>query len=167
MRIEIHADGSTKSNPGTAGWGAIIVIENDWTNSETIRQKGYVKSTNNRMELLGIMTPLKEIIDTAEYAGADIHLYSDSKYVVNAGSEWIKSWKKRNWRSAAGSPIANSDLMKEFDNLITIAKPTFHWVKGHAGHAYNERCDILAKDATNLSDLEIDKGFEDSIKEDL
>lgn len=157
MKVCLYSDGSSRGNPGPGGFGTIL----RYTNSEgkiferEISQ-GYTNTTNNRMELLGVITGLEALKRPCE-----VEVHTDSQYVVNAFNQhWIEGWLKRGWKNAKKEPVKNIDLWKR---LLAAKEPhlvTFHWVKGHAGHPLNERCDELATAAADGSGKISDDGFE-------
>ena len=125
-----------KGNPGPGGWGAILYIKG--TRREL--SDGEPQTTNNRMELSAVIAALSALTEPCE-----VTLTSDSKYVVDAvGKGWVYGWKKRGWKKSDNSPALNSDLWEKLLPLLTKHKVTFVWIKGHAGHPENERCDELA-----------------------
>ena len=135
-QVEIYTDGACRGNPGRGGWGAILVyggIEKEMSGGER-------QTTNNRMELTAAISALDALKVPCE-----VTLTSDSKYLTDAINKgWLVNWKKRGWKKSDGDVLPNLDLWKKIDELITKHKVTFVWVKGHEGHAYNERCDTLA-----------------------
>ena len=134
--VEIYTDGACKGNPGPGGWGAVIV----YGGAEKELSGGEAATTNNRMELIGAISGLGALKEPCE-----VTLYSDSKYLVDAVNlGWARSWKSRGWVKADKKPALNKDLWQKLLELLEIHKVTFVWVKGHAGHSYNERCDRLA-----------------------
>ena len=134
--VEIYTDGACKGNPGPGGWSAVIV----YGGAEKELSGGEVATTNNRMELIGAISGLGALKEPCE-----VTLYSDSKYLVDAVNlGWARSWKSRGWVKADKKPALNKDLWQKLLELLEIHKVTFVWVKGHAGHSYNERCDRLA-----------------------
>lgn len=136
----IHTDGSCLRNPGGAGgWAA--VIETVATGAVTERSGGNPETTNNRMELTAALEAMNAVP-----AGARIALYTDSQYLKNAFTKfWLPAWKKRGWKKADGEPVLNQDLWMQIDAAFAVRRVQFHWVKGHAGNARNERCDELAR----------------------
>lgn len=133
---EIFTDGACSGNPGPGGWGALICNgenENELTG-------GAAETTNNRMELLAAIEALKSLPD-----GSAVRLTTDSVYVKDGITNWIKSWKARGWKTAAKKPVKNVDLWQELDSEAQRHSVEWHWVKGHAGHAGNERADELAR----------------------
>ena len=150
--IIIHTDGGAINNPGPGGYG--IVIEN----GEDYRELsgGFRMTTNNRMQLMACIVALETVGQTTQ----PVVLYSDSSYVVNGISKgWAAGWRKKGWKKADGKPAVNPDLWKRLLDLIGYLDITFKWVKGHAGHSLNERCDHLAVAAAKGKDLSIDKGY--------
>lgn len=135
-KIEIFTDGACQGNPGPGGWGAIL----RYNGHEKEISGGNAHTTNNRMELLSVIESLTLLKEPCE-----VTLYSDSKYVCDAISKgWAKSWQQKGWKKSNNSPALNSDLWEKLLTLIDTHKVTVVWVKGHAGHSENERCDKLA-----------------------
>lgn len=133
--IQIHTDGSCLGNPGAGGWAAIIVDEHG-KREELFG--GEVQTTNNRMELTAAIRALEKIP-----AGTSVELFTDSSYLKNAFTQgWLANWKRNGWRKGT---IRNQDLWRELDALVASRAVNFHWVKGHAGNFFNERCDTLAR----------------------
>lgn len=136
--VDIYTDGSCKCNPGPGGWGAILV----YRGIEKVMSGGEADTTNNRMELSAILFALRALNE-----GCDVTLTSDSKYVIDGLEKgWAKSWRAKGWKKSDGSAALNPDLWEAL--LTEVEKHTMRyvWVKGHAGHPYNERCDTLAQD---------------------
>lgn len=134
-RIELYTDGACRGNPGKGGWGAILV----YGKYKKELSGGECETTNNRMELMAAISGLEALREPCE-----VTLYSDSKYLVDAFLEgWIYSWREHGWRRGK-DPLKNPDLWERLFALTEIHKVDFIWVKGHAGHEYNERCDLLA-----------------------
>ena len=134
-QITIHTDGGCEGNPGPGGWAAVLRCGD--AVSEV--SGGTPATTNNRMELqaaIGALTALKE-----PHA---IQFFTDSEYVRNGIVAWLHSWKARGWRTADQKPVRNEDLWRQLDMLASTHIIQWHWLKGHAGHADNERCDRLA-----------------------
>ena len=134
--VDIYTDGSCRGNPGPGGWGAILV----YSGREKELSGGEVNTTNNRMELTAVISALSSLKEPCE-----VTMTSDSKYVVDGITKgWAESWKKRGWVKSDKSPALNSDLWDVLLTQFARHKVSFVWVKGHAGHSYNERCDQLA-----------------------
>lgn len=135
-KVEIYTDGACSGNPGKGGWGAVLVYKN---NEKEI--SGYDESTtNNRMELTAVIEALSSLKEPCE-----VLLTTDSKYVCDAVTKgWVYSWKKNGWRKADKKPALNVDLWEKLLPLLEKHSVEWNWVKGHAGHPYNERCDALA-----------------------
>ena len=134
--VDIYTDGACRGNPGKGGWGAILVYG---TKSKEM-SGGERNTTNNRMELTGAIEALAVLKEPCE-----VTLTSDSKYLVDAISRgWLDSWRKNGWRKADRSEVLNVDLWQKLITQLERHKVTFVWVHGHAGHEYNERCDVLA-----------------------
>lgn len=135
-KIKIFTDGACSGNPGPGGWGAILKYK------ETVKELsgGEPHTTNNRMELSAVIFALSALKEPCE-----VTLTTDSKYIVDAVTKgWAIGWRKRGWVKSDKKPALNSDLWEKLLNLLDIHKVTFVWVKGHAGHPENERCDTLA-----------------------
>jgi len=151
--VTIYTDGGARYNPGPGGYGVVQIYQGD-------RQElsgGYRLTTNNRMELMGCIVALRELQprDTA------VTLYSDSSYVVNGISKgWAKNWRKNGWIKSDKQPAINPDLWAELLDLVEGLDITFKWVKGHAGHPLNERCDALAVAAARQDGLPVDPGYQ-------
>lgn len=138
MIYKIYTDGSCLGNPGAGGWAAIIV---DADNQREEIFGGDAHTTNNRMELTAAIRALEKVSD-----GSSVELFTDSSYLKNAFTNgWLVKWKRNGWKTANKKPVLNQDLWLALDELISSRTVTFHWVKGHAGHFYNERCDMLAR----------------------
>lgn len=143
--IEIWSDGACSGNPGPGGWGTII-----YNNGEYRELSGFSpQTTNNIMEMTGALEGIRQ---TPE--GCSITLTTDSQYLVKGITQWIKGWKRRNWKKADGNPVMNKELWLELDKEAGLRKIQWQWVKGHAGHLQNERCDELAR-----TEVEINTGF--------
>ena len=148
-KVIIYTDGAARGNPdGPGGYGAILQYTDAAGNlHEKELSEGFAKTTNNRMELMGVIAALECLRFPCE-----VDVYSDSKYVVSAFNEnWIDSWKKNGWKTASKQPVKNREL---WERLLEAAGPhdlRFHWVKGHAGHPENERCDKLATAAADAA----------------
>lgn len=134
--VDIYTDGACRGNPGKGGWGAILV----YGSTERELSGGERSTTNNRMELTAAISALSVLKIRCE-----VTLYSDSKYMIDAiQKKWVYSWRAKGWKKADRSPALNSDLWERLLELLEKHDVTFVWVKGHAGHSYNERCDKLA-----------------------
>lgn len=134
--VEIYTDGACSGNPGPGGFGAILRCDG----REKEISGGEPHTTNNRMELLGVITALEALKYPCE-----VRITTDSKYVVDGISKgWAVGWKKRGWKKSDGKPALNPDLWERLLALLEIHKAEFVWIKGHAGHPENERCDRLA-----------------------
>lgn len=135
-RVEIFTDGACQGNPGPGGWGAVL----RYNGVEKELSGGAADTTNNRMELSGVIEALRILKEPCE-----VVLCSDSKYVCDGISKgWAKSWQRNNWRKADKKPALNTDLWEVLLQLLGRHTVTVNWVKGHAGHPENERCDRLA-----------------------
>ena len=136
MSAEIYTDGSCLNNPGPGGWAAILV----WGGHEKVLSGGEPETTNNRMELMAAIMALEALTRPVE-----VTLTSDSIYLRDGITKWINGWKKNGWKTAAKKPVANQDLWMRLDEAIKPHQIKWAWVKGHAGHLMNERCDELAR----------------------
>lgn len=134
--IVIYTDGACRGNPGIGGYGSILTY-----NGHEKRISGYCSSTtNNRMEITAVIEAMKCVKRPCH-----ITIYTDSRYVVDATEKgWLDNWMANGWKNSAGKPTKNIDLWKELRQLMEIHEVEFIWVKGHAGHYYNEECDRMA-----------------------
>jgi ribonuclease HI len=141
--VEIFTDGACRGNPGPGGWGALL------------RCKGTVKelsgaekfTTNNRMEMLAALKALETLKQPCR-----VILYTDSEYLKNGITKWLPNWKRRGWRTAAGSPVKNAELWRALEELSKRHLVDWQWVRGHSGHPENERVDHLAREAIKTLD---------------
>ena len=133
--IDVFTDGACKGNPGPGGWGALL----RWNGHEKELYGGERNTTNNRMELMAVIEAL-----TALKRRSQVRLHTDSQYVANGISTWIRDWKRRDWRTADKKPVKNVDLWKRLDELAAQHEIEWIWVRGHSGHDGNERADELA-----------------------
>jgi len=148
--ITIYTDGAAKGNPGPGGYGTVMIYKQH----RKELSEGFRLTTNNRMELLAVIKGLEEL----KVVGLPVQIYSDSKYVVDAVEKgWIWSWQKKGFKDKK-----NVDLWKRYIPLHLKFKPKFVWVKGHAGNIENERCDVLAVEASMFPGLKADTGYEKS-----
>lgn len=139
--IVIYTDGGCHGNPGPGGWGAVIIDGND---VHTL-SGGEKNTTNNRMELMAAIKSLQAIVSNEQWKSEEINVFSDSQYVKNGITSWIKNWKKNDWKTAAKKPVLNQDLWMQLDELYNALNVNWQWVKGHAGVKYNEMCDQLCQ----------------------
>ena len=136
-----YTDGACSGNPGPGGWGVLMLArENGAVVKERTLQGGEALTTNNRMELLAAISALEALTRPTE-----LTIVTDSAYVKNGISEWIAGWKRKGWRTAGGSPVKNVELWQRLEAAAAPHKVTWRWIKGHAGHAENERADELAR----------------------
>lgn len=151
-KVVIHTDGACKGNPGPGAYAAVLVCGKHRKEISA----GYRLTTNNRMELRGAIAALQTLTQPCK-----VDLHSDSKYLIQAITEkWLDGWQRRGWITAGKQPVKNQDLWQE---LMIAMKPhqiDWHWVKGHAGHQENERCDQLANQAVVADQLLEDQGFQ-------
>lgn len=137
-QVEIFTDGACSGNPGPGGWGA--VLRHNGATKEI--SGGEKQTTNNRMELMAAIAALEALTQPCE-----VTLTTDSKYVMDGITKWIWGWKKNSWKKADKKPVLNADLWMRLDAITSQHKVKWEWVKGHAGHPENERCDELARTA--------------------
>lgn len=156
MLVKIYTDGACSGNPGRGGYGTILITQGtDGKEYKKELTQGFKTTTNNRMELLAAIVGLEALKKPC-----DVELTSDSKYLVDAFEKnWIAGWQKRNWKNASKEPVKNRDLWERLLKAKAPHNVNFIWVKGHAGHPFNERCDQLAVNSANSTDLLDDTGF--------
>ena len=140
MKLKIYTDGACSGNPGKGGWAAII-LDNDLNQSNISGSES--NTTNNRMELLAAIMALQKIKKKS-----DITIFTDSKYVKDGITDWIKKWKQNSWKSSNKKPVKNKDLWIKLDNSCLKHKVTWKWVKAHASNKYNNLADVLAVSET-------------------
>lgn len=133
--VEIYTDGACRGNPGPGGWGAIL----RYGDQERELHGGESHTTNNRMELMAAIRALEALRRPCR-----VELTTDSQYVRKGITEWMPSWKRRNWKTADRKPVKNADLWRQLDELAAKHQVDWHWVRGHTGHPENERADRLA-----------------------
>ncbi len=149
-QVHIYTDGACSGNPGKGGYGIVM----EWVGKPYQKEfsEGFKRTTNNRMELLAVIVALEKLKSNK----LDVTVFSDSKYVVDAvEKEWVFGWEKKGFKNKK-----NIDLWKRFLKVYRKHKVDFRWVKGHNDHVQNERCDVLAVEASQQNDLLIDEGFE-------
>ena len=134
--IEIFTDGACSGNPGPGGWGVLL----RWRGHEKELYGGVGKTTNNRMELMAAIRGIETL-----KPGSCVVLVTDSAYVRDGITEWIHSWKRNGWKTAAKKPVKNEDLWRHLDAALASHEVEWRWVRGHTGHADNERADALAR----------------------
>jgi len=146
--IRIYTDGSSRGNPGPGGYGIVMMAGNH----RKEMSRGFRMTTNNRMELLAVIDALKSL----KRHDLPVDVFTDSKYVCDAIEKgWVFNWQKKGFKDKK-----NPDLWREFLRIHKNYKLRLHWVKGHNGHPENERCDFLATEAAQGTNLEIDEGYE-------
>ncbi len=135
-KIHLYSDGSSLGNPGPGGWGTILQYK------DTIKELSGAQenTTNNQMELLGVIKGLEALKEPCE-----VEIISDSKYVVQGINEWLPNWIKNNWKTAGKKPVKNLELWQDYVKIAKKHKIKATWVRGHDGHEQNERCDYLAR----------------------
>jgi ribonuclease HI len=134
--IEIFTDGACSGNPGPGGWGAVLRFQG----REKELSGGHPETTNNQMELQAAIEALKALKEPCS-----IELYTDSQYLRQGITLWIHNWKRNGWKTSDKKPVKNQALWEELDGLVKMHAINWHWLKGHAGHPENERCDELAR----------------------
>lgn len=134
-KIEIFTDGACRGNPGPGGWGALI----RYNQHEKKLNGAEAHTTNNRMELTAVISALNALKEDCSIA-----LTTDSQYVKNGITLWLKDWKRREWKNSSKKPVKNIDLWQQLDKAIASHQVEWHWVKGHSGHPENEIADELA-----------------------
>lgn len=134
-KVCIYTDGACSGNPGPGGWAAIL----RYNGHEKELSGGERETTNNRMELMAVISALTALKESCE-----VELWTDSQYIEKAINEgWLAGWKRRGWKRKGGE-LKNLELWQELDRLLGLHRVNFNWLKGHDGHEYNERCDALA-----------------------
>ena len=139
--VEIYTDGACKGNPGVGGWGAVL----RFGGTEKELFGGVPATTNNRMEMTAVIEALRTLTRPCEAV-----VFTDSSYVQKGISEWIHGWKRNGWRTADKKPVKNADLWQTLDQLAAGHKIEWRWIRGHSGHAENERADVLANRGVDL-----------------
>ena len=151
-KVTIYTDGACSGNPGPGGYGAVL----RYGGRSRELSGGFRRTTNNRMELLGVIAGLDALKDPCK-----VTIYSDSRYIVDAVNKgWARRWKANGWRRNKNEKAVNPDLWARLLDLLEVHDTEFRWVKGHAGNKGNERADALAVAAANAEDLPIDEGYE-------
>ncbi|ALZ74608.1 ribonuclease HI [Rheinheimera sp. F8] len=148
--VEIYTDGSCLGNPGPGGYGVVMKYQQHLKELSG----GFIETTNNRMELMAAIAALESL-----KRPCSIDISTDSQYVRQGITQWLVNWKRNNWRTAAKEPVKNKDLWQRLDAACQPHEIRWHWVKGHAGHPENERCDVLAREAATSQATQPDPGF--------
>jgi ribonuclease HI len=149
--VHIYTDGSCLGNPGPGGYG--VIIEYGEVHKEL--SAGFQLTTNNRMELLAVIVGLEAL-----KRPCSVVVTSDSEYMRQGITNWIQGWQRNGWRTAAKKPVKNADLWQRLLSATSPHTIRWDWVKGHAGHPQNERCDVLARNAAEASPQSIDSGYQ-------
>ena len=142
--VVIYTDGACSGNPGPGGWGAILT----WGDTCKEISGGEALTTNNRMELMAAISALEALKRPSR-----VELHTDSVYVKNGITGWIHGWKKNGWRTSVKKPVKNVELWQRLDAALKPHQVRWHWIKGHAGHAENERADQLAREGVAMAKL--------------
>ncbi len=149
--VTIYTDGSSLGNPGPGGWAAILL----WGDKRMEISKGYVETTNNRMEIRGVIHALEQLTRPCT-----VNVHTDSRYVCDAvAKKWIASWLRNGWLTSAKKPVKNRDLWERLLPLLKLHQVHFHWIKAPDGPPENERCDELAKAAAKSQARKADEGY--------
>jgi ribonuclease HI len=148
--LRIYTDGGCSGNPGPGGWAYVMVQQTFQGEQVLAKNKGSEKgTTNNRMELTAVIMALRAL-KTMKDAPRQAAVITDSQYVQKGITEWIRNWKRNDWRTADKKPVKNQDLWAELDSLASEFPLKWEWVKGHAGNEYNEMCDAMTQEAIAL-----------------
>jgi len=151
--VLLFTDGASLGNPGPGGWAAIL----RWGEHEKELSAGFLCTTNNRMELMAVIEGLQALTRPCS-----VQVFTDSRYVHDAIHHgWLKAWQQNGWKTAAKKPVKNQDLWQRLIPLLQSHHVHFVWIRGHAGHRENERCDALAKKAASGTPLPPDPGMEE------
>lgn len=137
-RVTIHSDGACEGNPGPGGWAAVL----EYGGRVKEISGGEPATTNNRMEMLAAVRALEALNEPCE-----VDFFTDSVYLRDGITKWLRAWKMRGWMTLAKKPVKNDDLWRALDSASSRHRVQWRWLKGHAGHEWNERCDVLAKSA--------------------
>ncbi len=158
MQVTLYSDGSSRGNPGPGGYGTVMHFVDPQGQLHVLElSQGYERTTNNRMEIMGVVAGLEALTRPCQ-----VTVVSDSQYVVKAFNEhWVQGWIKRGWKTASKAPVKNVDLWKRLMAAMEPHEVSFTWVKGHHGHPENERCDELATTAADGRDRIQDEGFDE------
>ena len=149
--VDIYTDGACSGNPGKGGYGVVML----YGSARKELSEGFSRTTNNRMEVLAVITGLASLKESC-----NVNLYSDSKYVVNAIEQgWLEGWKKNGWKKSNKGAVLNVDLWKKLGEQLKKHNVKFIWVKGHAENVENERCDQLAREAASGINLSTDEEY--------
>ncbi len=149
--IELYTDGACRGNPGPGGYGCVLL----YNSRRKELSGGFMETTNNRMELFAAIAGLEALREPCA-----VTLYSDSSYLVNAfNKNWLQSWKRNSWKTAARQPVRNVDLWQRLLDACSRHRIAFVWVRGHASNAGNNRCDELARAAAAGESLPVDAGY--------
>ncbi len=144
VKVTIYTDGACSGNPGPGGYGTVLTfVDVNGNTHEKELSEGFLDVTNNQMELLAVIVGFEALKKPS-----DVTIISDSKYVVDAfNNKWLEGWIKNGWKTAGKKPVKNVELWQRLINAMNGHDYKFVWIKGHAGHPYNERCDSMAVEA--------------------
>jgi ribonuclease HI len=146
-QVEIYTDGACSGNPGPGGWAALL----RYGSYEKMISGAEPQTTNNRMEMMGVIAGLESLRKRSR-----VKVFTDSQYVWRGAKDWLPGWKSRGWLGSARKPIANVDLWKRIDQIMSAHQIEWFWVRGHSGHVENERVDYAAREA--IKTLNVSKG---------
>lgn len=141
--VKIYTDGGCSGNPGPGAWAYVLLAGE--TRLEAAQ--GAPDTTNNRMELLAVISALRELDAHPQWSAAPLEIYTDSAYVQKGITQWIRVWEANGWRTSTKQPVKNQDLWQELRSLSRGRRIAWHWLEGHAGHRHNEECDRLVQRA--------------------
>ncbi len=152
MKIDhvlVFTDGGCSGNPGPGGWAYVLVDGSAGAQGSILAERwgAEAATTNNRMELSAAVAALEKVASDPDLSSSRITVYTDSQYVQKGISSWVASWKRNGWRTASKEPVKNRELWEKLDGLASAKPIDWRWVKGHAGHEYNERCDRMTQEA--------------------
>ncbi|HUF38074.1 MAG TPA: ribonuclease HI [Anaerolineales bacterium] len=148
--VEIYTDGACRGNPGPGGYGVVLIAGG----RRKELSQGFRQTTNQRMEMMAVIAALEALKQPAQ-----VRLFTDSKYVQNGITSWVKRWVLNGWKTTNKRPVKNRDLWEQLLRLTGRHSIEWKWLKGHAGHRENERCDELANKASREGNLKVDAGF--------
>lgn len=159
--VHLYTDGAARGNPGPGGYGALLVCNTE--DGQTYKKElsgGFELTTNNRMELMGVISGLEALNQPCK-----VIIHTDSEYVANAfNKHWIEGWIEHGWKNSQKKPVKNADLWQRLLMALAPHKYEFEWIKGHAGHPENELCDFLATSAAESAPKIIDEGYIKSLQ---
>lgn len=160
LNVRIYSDGSAEPNPGAGAYATIVeFVDKEGQYHRDEFSKGYVETTNNRMELMGAIAGLEYLKKLGLDSSCNVEMISGSQYLVEGLRNWLDGWIKNGWKDSQNRPLKNQDLWKQLATLKDMYKISAAWVEGHKEHPYNKECDNLAKMAACGNDLVVDEGY--------